>query len=461
MGTNAMRMKRQNYTTGWFRALTIILVLGCSQPRAQAQLSDKLGPKLDKVLAETAEASDVRGAGASVVFKDGSVWSGTYGNHGTEPLTTDMLFEMGSNTKTFVAATILQMVNEGKVALSDSLSDYLDSLPHVPTHVTIEQLLNHTSGIYSYTNHDDFVGYINADPTRKIQPEELFDELMNPIDFEAGTSWSYSNTNYILLGLIIEEIDEKPLHESFRKRLYEPNGLEHTYLDEYETYTDPRTGSWLSNGQYLDIKYTSFMTSAWAAGAIISTTEDLAKWAKALYTGKVVGDLTETMVTKTEVGSKTHDYGLGAFIRTYRNKTLVGHGGTTLQNSEMEYSEDGDFSVVAVVNEQGQYQGAKEIQNALLRTVWDELQTIGINETQKITSVRTYPNPANNFVRIQGVGHIQGKGQVKLFDMMGKEVLSRQMDLTESLDVQGLPSGTYSMIVDGDAFKLRSRVLIQ
>lgn len=452
-------MKRENYTFGWLRILVVIVVLGCGQPKAEAQLSDKIGPKLDEILTEIGVRYGVGGAGASVVFEDGSVWSGTYGNHGTESLNTDMLFEMGSNTKTFVAAAILQMVNEEKIELSDPISDYLDSLPHVPKDVTIEQLLNHTSGIYSYTSHPNFVTFINTDPTRKIEPEELFEELMNPIDFEAGTKWEYSNTNYILLGLIIEEVDEKPFHESVRKRLLEPNGLEHTYLDEYESYTDPRTGSWLSNGQYLNTKYTSFMSSAWAAGAIVSTTEDLAKWAKALYTGEVVGNLTKTMVTKTKAGSKTYDYGLGAFIRTFRGNTLVGHGGTTLQNSEMEYSEEGDFSVVSVVNEQGQGQAAGEIQNALLRAVWDELKTIGIHETQKITEVRMYPNPATDFIRIQGVEHLHGN--VKLFDMMGKEVLNRTMDLTESLDVYALPSGTYSMQVDGDAFRLRSRVLIQ
>ena len=146
--------------------------------------------------------------------------------------------------------------------------------------------------------------------------------------FPVGSSWSYCNTGYVIAGLIIEAVDGKPFHESLRDRLLTPLGLQNTYLDVYESYNEPKAGSWLANGVYLGIKFYSFLSAAWAAGAILATTADLVEWAFMLYSGKVLDSTSlADMLTRVVVNGNTTNYGLGYIYMRFKGKTYHGHGG--------------------------------------------------------------------------------------------------------------------------------------
>lgn len=341
------------------RSIFSVLVVGlfCLPAFINAQvnpIADELTFKLEEEFTDVFEKFKLKGMTAGVVFSDGSVWDIASGRHGNDGLISDeMLYEMGSSTKTYTAAIILQMASEGKLSLSDTLGKFLDTSKYVEGHITVKQLLNHTSGIYSYTDHPDFgAAILGKDMNRKIEPEEILATYGGPKKFEAGTQWEYSNTNYLLLGLIIENVDGQSLEESLRKRIFEPFELEHSYLDIFESYSEPRSGVWLPSGTYNSDPLRGFMSSAWAAGGVVSTTEDLAKWAKMLYTNKILDETwTDSMKTMTKIDGKSKGYGLGMFYRKFNGHELFGHGGTTLQHSTMEYSPDGDFSLVMVINE--------------------------------------------------------------------------------------------------------------
>lgn len=430
-------------TTTIFSSLlfTIVFTGLCNSSFAQqaTRLEDDLDAKLYELLTEY----NLQGLAASVVFTDGSVWSSV--ESPSTNLTEDMLFEMGSNTKTFTAAIILQMAQQGELSLSDTVGKFLDPIEHIDMGITVKQLLNHTAGIYSYTNHEDFGSDINANPTKIYQPMEIVEAYLKPKVFDRGTKWRYSNTNYLVLGLIIEEVDGRKYEESLRKRIFEPLEMEHSYLDIFETYTEPRSGTWLPSG-YLDEEFPSFMSSAWAAGGVVSTTEDLATWAHMLYSNQVLNEAwTDSMKKITVVNGDSKDYGLGMFYRKYKGTPLYGHGGTTLQHSTMEYSSEYDFSLVMVINEQARGGASTPVQNDMLDFILSK--PWGLGKSEALAPVASlYPNPAENILRI----HTSlTEGQVVMIDLTGKEVLQAQINGQSEVDLAQIDKGTYLVVLRG------------
>lgn len=456
---------RQTYT------LLILCILGFTSSFVNAQtanpIAEELRVTLDKEFEEIFERYNLQGLAAGVVFEDGSVWDAAKGRHGNDGLMSpEMLYEIGSNTKTYTAAIILQMAAEGKLSLSDSIGQhlgYLDTSKFIDMGITIKQMLNHTSGLYSYTDNPDFANDVNGDlVNKKIMPGQVLENYMDESRFEAGTDWNYSNTNYLLLGLIVEAVDGKPFEESLRQRIFEPFELEHSYLDIFEQYSEPRSGTWLPSGFYLSDPLRGFMSSAWAAGGVVSTTEDLAKWAKLLYTNKILNEAwTDSMKTLTEVDGEKYPYGLGMFYRKFQGNELFGHGGTTLQHSTMEYSPNGDFALVMVINEQARGAISTPLQNAMLNVIWNALIELGSDEPRS-EAVGIYPNPAQNRVRVQ-LPNSETSATLVLRDLQGREVTAQSINATGWVDLEDINRGLYlAEVRNGEGqFLSATRLMIQ
>lgn len=375
--------------------LTLSLAFFLLPSIGSAQIADKLADTLQGLLNQRGKLYQLKSAAAAIQFPDGSVWNGAYGNCGGIETSPDFLFEMGSNTKTFTATMILQLADEGKLKLTDTIYKYLPVHPNIAYGITIRQLLNHTSGIFNYTEAGGFSNYINGDPGQHVSMDSVIKNWIGPMLFTPGSQWSYSNTNYILLGKIIEKLDGVPYKQALRTGILDKFGFKETYLDAYEPYTMPKAGNWLNDGSYMEEDFTSFMSAAWAAGAIVATPRDLAKWARALYSGKILPDhWLDSMKVGIPAGGG-YTYGLGAFMHTTNSKKYIGHGGTTLQNSEMDYSISSDFSVVTVLNQQDKGTQAGNIQRALIAIVEKSLPALGINEAPAV-SFRYYPNPVSD-----------------------------------------------------------------
>lgn len=365
------------------------------------QISQQLTDTLSGLLEERAQTLNVKSAGASIVFPDGSVWKDATGNLENQPTSPDMLFEMGSNTKTFTSTLMLQMADEGLLALDDPIGQYLPNYPNIADSITIKQLLRHESGIYNYTENDDFASHINNNIQDTIAVDSILNRWVKPMKFSPGEQWDYSNTNYLLLGKIIESVDGQAYHESLRDRLLNKFNLNETFLPPMEPYSMPKAGTWLTNGQYFDTQFISFLSAAWAAGAIIATPADLAEWAKKLYGGEILPDRwLDSMKQTVEVGMNT-GYGLGMYKRTIDGKTYLGHGGKTIQSSEMDYSVSSDFSCVTVVNVQNKVTEMADIQKALIRLVAEKLPVTSNATVNKNFQYSLYPNPASKKFRIE------------------------------------------------------------
>lgn len=369
----------------------------------RAQYNIHFVDTLDKTIEAKADDLDIKGVAAAVLFPDGTIWTKAVGHYGSNELRADMLYEMGSSTKTMVAAIILLLEQENKLSLNDTLYKFMAPIEHVPWGITVKQLLNHSSGLYNYSSHPDFAPEIKNNRTKFWQPDSLLKYFLNPPHFPAGTSWLYNNTNYILLGKVIEAVEGKAFHLVLRDRIFVPQQLNHSYLAAYESYPEEKAGTWLNNGTYSGDPFISFMSAAWAAGGLICPPEDLASWSRQLYSGNVLADSSMDKMIDVIQTAPNEAYGLGMTARIYKGKEYLGHKGSTLQNSFMDYSLTSDFSVVTVCIEQGKDSEPSLIHDAIIDIIEFKLPhvVVGLNEEKRFSALQVYPNPSDHTIRIQ------------------------------------------------------------
>ncbi|WSK10002.1 beta-lactamase family protein (plasmid) [Kitasatospora sp. NBC_01300] len=276
---------------------------------------------------------------ASVKGRDGRTRTYTAGvgdvATGAKP-PVDGQVRIGSNTKTFTAVVVLQLVAEGKVDLDAPAETYLPGLLRGDgidgRHITVRQLLQHTSGLPDYVDKDSIL----TNPGRYYEPRELLDAaLSQKAHFAPGARWEYSNTNYLLAGLIIQKVTGRPLGEEVNRRIVDRIGLRHTYFpapgDTGIREAHPKGYNRDADGSLRD--YTELDPSwGWAAGAAVSTPSDVTRFYTALLGGRLLpaAQLAEmrTTVPADEVVAGAR-YGLGLMSRPLScGGVYWGHGGT-------------------------------------------------------------------------------------------------------------------------------------
>ncbi len=295
--------------------------------------------RLEALLAAERDARGMPGIAAAVIFPDGTRWSDADGQADTQPArdaTPDTPFVVGSITKTFVAATILQLVEEGVVSLDDRLEEWLPDYRGADA-ITLRQLLNHTSGVFNYFEHPRYNAAVFGAPEETWTPEEILSRFRHAPHFPVGQGYRYSNTGFILLGMVIEEETGNSLGEELRTRFFDPLGLDETYFQgdgppppvSAQGYLRRQAGLVeITDGT--DYRpTTSAATVAWAAGGIVSSANDLATWARALYGGAVLGPATlHEMIGVDATPYAGGTYGLGTRTRTIDGAQAFGHLGS-------------------------------------------------------------------------------------------------------------------------------------
>lgn len=272
-------------------------------------------------------------------------------------------YRIASTTKTFVSTVVLQLVGNGSLSLDDTVEEHLPGIVsgggHDGSAITIRDLLQHTSGIYDY-NHDEAWNPFNALETFEkrrffqYKPEELVDVAMrHPPVFEPGTAWSYSNTNYVLAGMIIEAVTDNPWAEEVRKRIIEPLDLRQTIVADGPEMPDPHASGYYQfpdGGSLVDV--TLLDTSAGdAGGAIISTPQDVTRFFSALLGGDLLTpELLAKMKDTVPEGGGRYGLGLG-WSPLSCGGGYWRHGGAVPGYLSYEgFSEDGRRGVVLSVS---------------------------------------------------------------------------------------------------------------
>ena len=331
---------------------------GSAQP-GSADLSVLLA-SLQAKLNELHQAASFPGATIGFVLPDGRSGSVSVGLADVEnriPLKPTDRMLAGSIGKTYVSTAILQVVQEGRLDLDAKIESWFGSdawFPKLPNakDITLRMLMNHSSGIPEHVLNKDFIAEMKKDPDRIWKPEELIAYILDakPL-FAAGHGWSYADTNYILAGMIFERVTGKTVYGEVERRILKPLKLDRTIPSDRRVLPQVITGYSMPNSPFgfegrviLNGKFIINPQMEWTGGGFASTAEDLARWAKLLYEGKVLKKETlDQLLTGVEAkegrGSGAgNKYGLAVQIRPSEWGVSYGHGGWFPGYlSEMEY----------------------------------------------------------------------------------------------------------------------------
>jgi CubicO group peptidase (beta-lactamase class C family) len=284
--------------------------------------------KIDKYIASEYK-EDAPGV-SILVAKDGkAIYSKGFGMANLENKvsnSSNSVFEIGSITKQFTAVAILMLEEQGKLSVQDEITKYIPDYPTQGKTITIHHLLNHTSGIKSYTNMISFLDLARTDMT----PTELIEKFKNePMEFDPGTDFNYNNSGYILLGYIIEVASGKSYEAFIQENIFDKIGMSNSYYGSMIRVIPNRARGYAQNQDgYENARYLS-MTLPYAAGSIMSTTQDLLKWQNAISSNKLIK---RSSLEKAINGSKltngdSLDYGYGWISGKLRSSKTIEHSG--------------------------------------------------------------------------------------------------------------------------------------
>lgn len=260
------------------------------------------------------------------------------------PNTPEAKFRLGSLTKQFTATLVLLLQQDGKLSINDPISKYLPDAPPAWAKITLANLLGHTSGIPSFTGFKEF-------PTWSMNPHTSAEEIAlfrdKPLDFEPGSKFDYSNSNFIVLGAVIEKVSGKKYGNLLRERIFEPLGMKDSGLDSDEIVLPKRAEGYRPGPHGVEVARSESMSIPWSAGSIYSTTGDLLKWEHGLFGGKILNSDSLKLMTNPGKG----DYGLGVFIENHDGVSIVSHGGGIEGfNTHLAYAPQEQIAVVVLSN---------------------------------------------------------------------------------------------------------------
>lgn len=350
--------------------LIIISLLSWQQTAVPTRdTSERLKERLQKKFDSLHTAANFPGATAGFALANGTSfgiatgWSDRTAKVRMSPR--DLMLQ-GSVGKTYVASVALQLVHQKKLALDDLIEKYLGREPwfaKLPNarEITVRMLMNHTSGLVRYEFKEQFTKDLSANPDRIWKPEELISYILDtPAPFAAGKGWDYSDTNYIVLGMIIEKVTGSRYYDLAKRRLLEPLKLRETVPSNtrvipglIQGYAGPANPFGGTDEMIVNGKFAINPQFEWCGGGMASTSEDLARWAKAMYEGRafdpsLLPQMLEGVPARLGPEAK---YGLGVIIRPTKFGMSYGHSGFFPGYiTEMMYFPDHKLAIAVQVN---------------------------------------------------------------------------------------------------------------
>ena len=377
---------------------------------------------------------NLKGISACVIYPGEGTWKGVTGiSEEGVPISTEMVFGIGSNTKLFTGVLILKLIEDNLLLIQDSLHEYLPSFTNIDSTITLFQLLHQTSGLDDVLNVPGYQDSMLTDLNRIFTAAELMTWIGTPL-FEPGAGWNYCNTNYLLAGMIAESVTNQSYNELLHSYILDPLQLDSTYLGVYDTADVVLAQPWQNEINTINLPRTSILSAAWSAGAMYSTSGEMAQWYQALMGGEVLSPQAFAMMTNF-IGSG--NYGIGISEMTLDGRTVWLHGGSIWggYNSSMMYDTETGIIICVLIN---QFPAeASLVATALLHAAVNTPVSI-----QASTSIQhkliLYPNPAYDWLTIDTQG--QQLEKVQLHAATGELVIE---GTTNNFSIAHLSAGVY------------------
>lgn len=425
----------------------LVASLGFSQ--FPAALADQLQSNLD----DRVELYGDHGVSVCVILPDGNEWHGQAGVNGNnDDITESTVFHGASSTKTHVATCMMLLAEEGLVDLDAPWTDYVTLTANFDEEITLRNLIGHTSGIKDYLETGGAAANILGDPNHFWTPVEILEDVVNDTpNFSPGEDFEYSNSNFVLAGLIIETVTGNSLEVELRNRIWDPLGLDDTYLGAYDEYANVSGGVWWNFGSglqtYNDDPYTSMLSFGYAAGGIVSTSTNQAHFIRNLLQGNVVSaaSLEEMMdYSSASFSSWTAGYGLGLHHAVgVGGSEVIGHDGYYSNLSSTFHTND-DCTIATMTNTLTEWYGVFDV---IYNTVKNYLITSIAVQPQP--SPRAYPQPAGDYLIID-LG--SNSSDYKLIDALGRSIVKSISNSNGMLriDTSDLTPGIFNVLfMDG------------
>lgn len=418
-----------------FSALLILTNLTHAQ-----SFNPTLAAQLQNTIDSMKLANNIKGISACVIYPGQGTWKGVTGISYTGfPITSDMEFGIASNTKLFTGVLILKLAQNNIINLDDSLYEWLPNFTNIDSNITIRQLLNHTSGLADVNSVVGYSDSILTNPNRIYTPTELMTWVGTPL-FAPGTSWSYSNTNYLLAGMIAESSTGQSYGQLLHDSILTPLQLDSTFLDVYDSVLYTIAHRWQSGIDNSTMPTKSLNSASWSAGGMYSTSGEMAQWYQALMSGQILNQNSFNEMT-TFVGSG--NYGVGLFETSILGRTVWQHGGTIWggYNSTMMYDTTTNAIICVLINQNPAqaFLVAKQLLSTLINF------PVGINENAQVeNSFTIYPNPFSTQTVLQTAFPVNN-ATLTVDNIFGQTVaqIKNISGQTITFNRGNLPSGLY------------------
>ncbi|MFY9709593.1 MAG: serine hydrolase domain-containing protein [Candidatus Cybelea sp.] len=355
-------------------AASVSLLIFCVQARA-ASLGDAPTSRVDAAVATALRYYDIPGATVAVLDGGKVIYARAFGFSNLakhDRASTGTHYEIGSITKQFTAAAIVQLSQAGKLDLDAKLATYVSGVPYACA-ITLRQLLTQTSGLPDYLDGPDI--------DEAAKKPATFDQVISriagkPLAFAPGSQWQYSNTNYLILGKIVEVVSGESYEEYVAKQILAPLGMSATFTIADEAHVPAMAvGYRRVNGTFQPALGTIGQSFASSAGDLVSTIEDLEKWDAALRAGRVVSVAGYGLMTTPQITTKGENagYGFGLFIDSYDGQPRIGHtGGDYGFTTADEYFPTQGVRIIALTND-GNDNGHPEAGEILTNVAFEAL----------------------------------------------------------------------------------------
>jgi len=411
------------------------LLIGCWHT-SNAQVFDPiLAEKLQTKLDSLKTVYDIKGISASVLLPGQGLWKGTTGlSNGAVPIQSDMEFGIGSNTKLFTAVTLLKLAENNIINMENSLHEWLPNFVNIDSNITIRQLLNHTSGLADYNNIAGYPDSILSNPNRVFTPNELIKWVGPPL-FVAGTGWDYSNTNYLLAGMIAESATGKNIAQLIRDSILNPLQLDSTFFDVQETVMGTIANPWQMGININAIPRTSLNSAAFSAGAMYSTSSEMAQWYQKLMSGQVLNQNSYNQMT-TFVGSGNYGFGITRIV--VDGRSCFAHGGSIRGYTSFMLYDTTTKAVICVLMNSNPSPARLVGEQMLLTLINFPVSLPEFSYSKNFLEI--YPNPTNTMLFIKAENNHPLHYQIT--NSIG-QVMQQGNVNGNSIDVSSLSSGIY------------------